>query len=119
MVYTSTSLALAALEVFVHLEIADAPDDLVSLPAELPLSLDELERIEPGELPEDWRREGHPYLQSLGSEWIRSLRSLALLVPSVVIDGEWNVLVNPEHPAAAKIVVGQAKPFQFDRRMFK
>jgi hypothetical protein len=35
MVYTSTSLALAALELFVHLNPADAPDEgVVGVPSE-------------------------------------------------------------------------------------
>jgi hypothetical protein len=36
MVYTSTSLALADIELFVHLEPGHAPDDLVYLSALLP-----------------------------------------------------------------------------------
>ena len=36
MVYISSSLALAAIEFFVHLNPSDAPNDLVSVKAELP-----------------------------------------------------------------------------------
>ena len=35
------------------------------------------------------------------------------------IRGEWNVLLNPAHADFPKIKVGKAKPFEFDRRMFR
>jgi RES domain-containing protein len=40
-------------------------------------------------------------------------------VPSVLIEGEWNVLLNPAHPDAKKIRVVEKKPFRFDERMFR
>jgi RES domain-containing protein len=52
-VYTSTSLALAAIEVFVHLEPNLRPDDLVSIAADLPGDL-LTTRIDPSALPSSW-----------------------------------------------------------------
>jgi len=119
MVYTSLSLSLAVVEVFVHLDPDDEPDDYVSIAAELPVNQAEVERVDARKLPADWRRVDHPALKKLGGEWARSRRSLALLVPSAAVEGEWNALVNPEHPAAAGMVIEKPHPFQFDRRMFK
>src|SRR5882757_9610870 len=68
MVYTSTSLALAAIEFFVHLDPSDAPDDLVSLPAEIPDDLHR-ERVEFRSLPRGWRKVDNKNLQDLGSNW--------------------------------------------------
>jgi RES domain-containing protein len=119
MVYAATSLALAAMEVFVHLETQDTPEGLVSIEAELPIDLAHCERVQVSKLPADWRRERHPVLMQMGAEWARSKRSLTLLVPSVAVVGDWNVLVNPEHPDARKIVLSKPAPFQFDDRMFK
>jgi RES domain-containing protein len=42
-----------------------------------------------------------------------------MFVPSAVIDGEWNILINPEYPDAREIKIVETKPFQFDQRMFK
>jgi RES domain-containing protein len=121
MVDTSSSLALAALEVFVHLDPAESPE-FVSIAAEVPVdegSLeDEKQAILIG-LPEDWRRVGHPLLRQMGAGWIASGRSLAMVVPSAVVDGEWNILINPLHSAALAIKFDQPKPFEFDARMFK
>jgi len=118
MVYASLSLSLAAIEVFVHLA-AVPPDDLVSVAAELPINHRDAERIDPETLPTDWRMENNPALWQIGADWIASRRSLALLVPSAVIDGEWNALINPTHPTASTIKIATPKPFHFDARMFK
>jgi|ERR1017187_2078718 RES domain-containing protein len=118
-VYSSLSLSLAAMEVFVHLEPMMAPNDLVSVMAELPIEEQHAERIDLKKLPRDWRRIDHPVLQGIGEKWARSGRSLVLLVPSIAVLGEWNALINPAHPDAAKIRIEAAKLFQFDARMFR
>jgi len=119
MVYAATSLALAAVEVFVNLEPLDAPDDLVVIEAELPLDAGRCERVQIGSLPKDWRRQKHPELQRIGAEWIKSNRSLVMMVPSAAVDGDWNLLINPLHPDAAKIRIEKPRPFRFDERMFQ
>ena len=80
MVYTSSSLALAAIEYFVHLDPSQAPDPLVSLMAEVPDTL-AVERVEIAQLPRNWRRTDNKHLQRIGTEWSKSLRSVALIVP--------------------------------------
>jgi RES domain-containing protein len=122
MVYTSTSLSLAAMEFFVHIEIGTEPANLVSVSAELPV--DESELRQRGEeltanLPEDWRRLDHPALRQMGPDWVASGSSLAMMVPSVVIEGEWNILINPNHPDVSRIKRAEPKPFHFDARMFR
>jgi RES domain-containing protein len=117
MVYTATSPALAALEFFVNLEPNEAPDDLLIAEATIPNEL--VETIDVKLLPRNWRGLNNQRCRDLGSEWARSLRSLALKVPSVVVDGDWNVLLNPKHPDFAKVEIGSAKPFRFDERMFR
>ena len=51
--------------------------------------------------------------------WIASRTSLALLVPSVPIRAEWNVLLNPLHPSIAGLQIEPPQPFVFDARMFQ
>ncbi len=119
MVYTSSSLALAAMELFVHLDPSDAPSDLVSLSATFHHKELDVHRIDMDQLPGDWRRIDHPVLQSLGAAWIVSQCSVVLEVPSVAIEGEWNVLLNPAHPGFSKMEPGAPKPFHFDSRMFQ
>jgi len=118
MVYTSSSLALAAVEFFVHLDPSVSPTALVSVTAEIPDDL-AIERIKPAQLPRDWRRTDHPVLQQLGTDWVKSQRSAALVVPSAAVEGEWNVLLNPAHPDFRKIDIREPRPFHYDERMFK
>ena len=118
MVYASASLSLAVLEVFVHLTVRAAPNDFVSVCAKLAVDETAMERVDTATLPGDWRRLNHPALQAIGDKWAREGRSLVLLVPSVVVAGEWNALINPQHADAVNIMIEEPKPFQFDERLF-
>lgn len=122
MVYTSTSLALAAIELFVHLEPGQAPDDLVYLSALLPEG-EPARKLSSAELAPAWWTDnpapGFPTTRELGDAWIRQRDSLALMVPSVPIRAERNVLVNPLHPRIGELLVDPPQPFIFDARMFQ
>ena len=116
-VYTSTSLALAAIELFMHLEPSLAPDDLVAIAATLPDG-EPARTVIPADLPPDWHGD-LARSRELGDEWIRSGSSLALQVPSVPIPPEWNVLINPAHPRFLELRIDAPQPFIFDARMFR
>ncbi len=118
MVYTSSSLALAAIELFVHLEPAQQPDDLVAIAASLPAG-EPAERAGPECLPPHWWSDDFEALRVFGDQWIREQRSLALEVPSAALRVEWNVLINPLHRAIADLIIEPPLPFQFDGRMFR
>ncbi|MGH8217199.1 MAG: RES family NAD+ phosphorylase [Steroidobacteraceae bacterium] len=58
-------------------------------------------------LPEDWRqRPAPPSARELGSRWVAESRSVVLRVPSIVVDGEFNYLLNPRHPDFARLEIG-------------
>ena len=118
MVYSSSSLALAAMELFVHLEPNQQPDDLVSIAALLPKG-EPAQRLEPDKLPRGWWKDDFAPLRAIGDRWIREKRSLAMQVPSAALHAEWNVLMNPLHPARAKIKTEPPQAFRFDARMFR
>ena len=118
MVYASTSLALAAIETFVNLEPNLQPADLVSIDGEIPQNL-ELERIDLRTLPRNWNKARDESLRHFGDAWIGLGKTVALMVPSVPIRGEWNVLLNPAHPDFRKVKFGAPAPFKFDARMFR
>ena len=117
MVYASESLALAAIELFVHLEPNQQPQDLVSIAALLPEG-EPAQRLEPDRLPAGWRTDDLEPLRSLGDTWIAGKSSLAIEVPSAALRPEWNVLVNPLHPRVNEVQVDSPQPFAFDARMF-
>src|SRR5271167_1188756 len=64
-IYTSPSLALAAIETFVHLEPNLRPDDLVSIAAELPYDL-ATERLDLKYLPSKWQALRNESLTAFG-----------------------------------------------------
>jgi RES domain-containing protein len=117
-VYTSPSLALAAIETFVHLEPNLRPDDLVWIAAEFPDNIAS-ERLDLKLLPRKWYELRGESLRTFGDRWIRAGRTVVLHVPSAAIRGEWNVLLNPEHSDFRKLKIGKPAPFEFDLRMFR
>ncbi len=117
-VYASSTLSLAALEILVQVDKDLVPADLVSLEIALPEDL-EIERIGPKALPDDWRAyPAPPVLQRFGAEWLDRGESAVLEVPSAVIPQESNYLLDPAHPGAARIRVVLIENFSFDPRLF-
>ena len=71
-VYTAESLALASLEVFVHLESDKLP--LRAIRASLSDS-SLMTTVEIGDLPADWQElTAYPILQQIGRDWLTSRR---------------------------------------------
>ena len=117
-VYASTSLALAAVETFVNLEPNLRPNDLVSIEGEIPEKL-EVERVHLKALAPRWYRTRDESLRHFGDDWVAASQTVALLVPSAAILGEWNVLLNPAHAQCSKVKFHQRERFMFDTRMFR
>ncbi len=109
MLYCSAALSLACLEVLVHLRPEEIPADYVYSSAELSVEAETADFR--GDLADEdaTRRFGHA--------WATSVRSLAILVPSVVIPTEFNVLLNPVHASYGGAVWNAGQPFRFDHRL--
>ena len=115
-VYTAGSLALASLEIFVHLESDRVP--LVAIKAWLPNEL-KIEEIEPSQLPDNWQdTSAYSLLQKMGRDWLVSCKTPILKVPSSIVPVEYNYLLNAQYPEL-KIVLEPPMKFKFDRRMWK
>ena len=115
--YASASLALAAVETFVNLEPNLRPRDLVSIEGDIPDAL-HIGTLDLKTLPPHWRERRDESLRQFGDDWIRAGQTVALLVPSAPIRGEWNVLLNPGHADFSKVRFLDPEPFEFDVRMF-
>jgi RES domain-containing protein len=117
-VYLSTTLALAAMEYLVHVDVRTAPSDLIAIELDAPDDLSR-EEVDPKTLPEDWNVvSDHPRCVDLGDEWARRGEAALLFVPSAVIPNSWNVLLNPLHADSAR-VTHTIEPFVFDRRLLE
>lgn len=114
--YASSNSALAVLEVLVHLRNASVLPSYSLIVATLPDASVEIFPVLA--LPENWRASPvPPEVQGIGNEWIRSGRSLALKVPSAVVQGGSNILINHTHPDFAQFSVDSVEPFGFDPRL--
>ena len=116
-VYTSSTLALAALEFLVHVDIEDVPNDLVALGLEVPADAG-AKTVAVNDLPSDWNQlPDHPACAKIGDDWVAEGKALLLCVPSAVVPEESNLLINPDHPRARDVVVASVRPFAFDSRL--
>ena len=115
--YTSTSIALAAIEFAVH--SSTRPPDTMLVQIELDDGVDLVHIVDMigGPLPGNWASDqGHT--RPLGTAWLLGRKSVALVVPSVVIPLERNILLNPEHADCGPVAMIDCKPFFFDPRLF-
>ena len=115
--YASESIALAALELLVHLGRGQVLGSYRLFTLSIPDS--SVRRLDASDLPLDWRADPLPVSTArLGDGWAASGRSLALLVPSVIIPREHNLLGCPAHPEFADLAGDTAsEPFGFDPRL--
>ena len=114
-VYASSTKSLAALENLVHLN-PPVPFKYVAIRIQFDDAL--LEIVHPKGLPADWRVEPPPpSSKAVGDAWVRKARSAVLALPSVIISGEPNYLLNPAHPDFKKISIGKPERFAFDPRL--
>ena len=119
LLYTSDSRALCITEVAVHTPLGIVPVDYSLGIIEIP-DTSMIQEISLGQLPDDWKSFPHSAsTQLIGDQFIRDRKKLILKVPSAVVPGEYNYLINPAHPEFSTITLLRTEPFIFDERLFK
>lgn len=117
-IYSSESRALATTEYLVHVPIAMVPANLQIATIEIPAEAG-VTSIDVTTLPPDWRHYPAPAaLAAIGSQWAQRNQSLLLRVPSVVVRGDFNVLINPAHPEFSRTKIIAVEPYELDKRFF-
>lgn len=118
-VYCAQSPAAALLETLVHfeIEVSDLPRRYRLLKLEVPEEL-ALEHVSADDLPRNWI-EKTDVTRALGDAWLANGRSPLLAVPSAVVPETFNVLLNPAHPSAARIVIAHVDEHAIDPRLLK
>ena len=115
-VYTAQSQSLAALEMLVHLDSSELLEKYVLLGVDIDESL--IARVELSRLPADWRSDPPPpEIRSIGDEWVVAGSSVVLQVPSALVPGEHNFLLNPGHGDFVKLSIGRPQAFRYDPRL--
>jgi RES domain-containing protein len=116
LVYASESSSLALLETLVHMALRRLPKSLVAVRIRIPDDAS-CETIERKSLPPKWRKPDDPACAAIGSEWIRSKRTLVLRAPSATNPFESNILLNPQHPEIVRCDVEEVETVEFDVRL--
>jgi Uncharacterized conserved protein len=118
-VYMGLSPAICCLETFVH--TTHHPRFPLKI-TRFVLPDDEALYFEPhrNTLPQGWDSlpSDRPSM-GYGTQWLQSKRHLGLIVPSVVLPLEKNIVLNPVHPAIVEVRVDIQYDFMYDKRMFK
>lgn len=114
MLYTSSHRSLAMLEILVHWQKTIPPPDYVVVVIFVPDALANAHTIY---TTPDWQ-ENEYWSKSAGDSWLKEKNELLMRVPSVVVNSEYNYLMNPLHPDVALIKVIHVEPFEFDTRLF-
>ena len=114
--YCAESRALAVVEVLANTGESKRLFALawVLVSAEIPVDL--IERT--ARFPDSWRQfPRSTATQDFGAKWAREKRTVAMRVPSAVVPGEFNYLLNPAHTDFHRIKLGRPEPFSFDARL--
>jgi RES domain-containing protein len=116
--YTAVNRALTVLEVWASSSEDIAYQRFTLITLDIPE--DNLHALAKSDLPADWAT--IPPSQStaiIGNTFIDKGEYLGLWVPSVIIPKECNLLLNPAHPAMAKVKVVSKDPFPIDARLIR
>lgn len=73
-----------------------------------------------GSLPVGWDAEpaGRASI-AFRTDWLRAGRSALLLVPSVIVPEECNVVLNPRHPGGGRVTAVKVRKWVYDPRVRK
>jgi RES domain-containing protein len=117
-IYAGGTIAIAALERFVHVA-GIVPPDLVLVRIELPKACS-IERPAVAGLPKGWNLvPAERSSMDFGTQWARDNRSLVLYVPSALVHEEENAVLNPAHPEFPPVKMVIEREFQYDARMYQ
>ncbi|MVN23427.1 RES family NAD+ phosphorylase [Mucilaginibacter arboris] len=119
LIYTAGNRSLAMAEVAVHFTLATLPSDYVMMAVFIPDDIS-LVRLNISDLPIDWNMFPHPALtQSIGDKFVADNKYCILQIPSAVTFGDYNFLINPNHPDFLNIKIIETVDFPFDKRVFR
>lgn len=118
-IYTSSSRALAMLELLVHRSGLDLGKGFRLLEIKLSITEKDIEEIRVEKLVKNWQSiEAYSQEQKIGSEWYKRFDKLILKVPSVVIPQEYNYVINTRHKDfEKKVKLELIEEIDFDRRI--
>jgi len=117
MVYTCENRALCTTEIAVHTPLGIMPKNYVLQTIKIPDNA--IKTVTISKLPNDWKRFPHPYsTKAIGDEFLKENSHLVFKIPSAIVQGEFNFLINPAHKNFSMVKLLNVEPFSFDKRLF-
>jgi len=117
MLYTSEYLSLAVLEILANLFRKKLDNQFGYLELEIP-DKSAIHYSALSSLNESWRQSQYTQQTiNIGTEWLFSQQSLALIVPSAVLTQEHNILINPFHKDFSKVKIVHTAEVNLDGRV--
>ena len=105
-------------EVLVHTANTYIPDHYRMLTIRAPE--DSILSVPLDQLPAGRNTENPPNaIKDITEAWLTEGRFLMLKVPSAVVAGEYNYLINPTHTRTSEVQIIDKQPFRFDGRLLK
>ncbi|MFT5337466.1 MAG: RES domain-containing protein [Sphingobacteriales bacterium] len=117
--YTASSRALAMAEVWAHLSLPMFLRDYVMVQMKWTGTKNNLQFVTPDQLEAGW--DFHTptrFTQLIGDTFVHNKTHAGLVVPSAVVPGDTNVVINPNHPVAQKLIIVDIHPFEFPKRLY-
>lgn len=112
--YTSENNLLAALEVAVRVPLTKISREFVMVPIDTP---DPVDIFQPA-LKKNWHHD-LTYTKNLGDRFLREGKYLLMKVPSALMSGTFNYIVNPKHESFRQLKALPFQPLVFDDRLIQ
>ncbi|MDO8550419.1 MAG: RES family NAD+ phosphorylase [Ignavibacteria bacterium] len=117
-IYTAENRSLACLENLVHRSGLGNNELYKILVISIPDNI-KINEVTKKQLPKNWREySNYSLCQKIGDQWIDSLPSCILKVPSSIIPQEYNFLINTLHKEFERIRIDSQEDFNFDKRLY-
>lgn len=117
--YTSSSVSLACLELLANVDLGFTSPRYALLTIEVPDDISKrIVRIE--DLAPNWRStDQYATSKAIGSAWLAGHSAFCLVVPSAVIPQEPNYIFDVLNTRMKDIKIIQVEPFSFDKRLLR
>ena len=117
-IYTSNNRALSVLELVVHRSSIMSASSYKLLTLSIPDGTGYVKSINRSGLPKDWQLlKNYSITQKIGSDWYKSEETLVLKVPSAIVRGEFNYIINTSHKDFDQVKIKRVEDFEWDKRL--
>ena len=118
LLYTSQSRALCTAEIAVHTPLGNIPTEYELVEITFPDAI-EVKEIKISDLPSNWKSIPHSSAtQEIGDKFLSENKFLIFKVPSAVVQGDFNFLINPAHRQFHEVEITLTEAFDFNARLF-